>query len=142
MEKNKNKELQEDTQEVVENQEETKSPNARYALWILAGGYLLYTAYSLCKGFIAGEEGTSIGFLLAGIAFAVIGAGLVFVSIKNMISEDRLKKAKEATNAAVRAAAGGEFAKESETEIHKSMSIAERANLTKRLDDEEEDEKE
>jgi hypothetical protein len=42
----------------------------------------------------------------------------------------------------VRAAAGGEFAKESEPEIHKSMSIAERANLTKRLDDEEEDEKE
>ena len=94
MEENKNKELQEDTQAVVENQEETKSPNARYALWILAGGYLLYTAYSLCKGFIAGEEGTSVGFLLAGIAFAVIGAGLVFVSIKNMISEDRLKKAK------------------------------------------------
>ena len=137
MEENKNKELQEDTQEVVENQEETKSPNARYVLWILAGGYLLYTAYSLCKGFIAGEEGTSIGFLLAGIAFAVIGAGLVFVSVKNMISEDRLKKAKEATNAA-----GGEFAKESEPEIHKSMSIAERANLTKRLDDKEEDEKE
>lgn len=141
-----NKELQEDTQEVVENQEETegeqKSPNARYVLWILAGGYLLYTAYSLCKGFIAGEEGTSIGFLLAGIAFAVIGAGLVFVSIKNMISEDRLKKAKEATNAAVKAAAGGELAKESEPETHKSMSIAERANLTKRLDDEEEDEKE
>ena len=142
MEENKNKELQEDTQEVVENQEETKSPNARYVLWILAGGYLLYTAYSLCKGFIAGEEGTSIGFLLAGIAFEVIGAGLVFVSVKNMISEDRLKKAKEATNAAVKAAAGGEFAKESEPEIHKSMSIAERANLTKRLDDKEEDEKE
>ena len=81
MEENKNKELQEDTQEVVENQEETKSPNARYVLWILAGGYLLYTAYSLCKGFIAGEEGTSIGFLLAGIAFAVIGAGLVFVPL-------------------------------------------------------------
>ena len=34
MEENKNKELQEDTQEVVENQEETKSPNARYVLWI------------------------------------------------------------------------------------------------------------
>ena len=51
-------------------------------------------------------------------------------------------KAKEATNAAVKAAAGGEFAKESEPEIHKSMSIAERANLTKRLDDKEEDEKE
>ena len=32
MEENKNKELQEDTQAVVENQEETKSPNARYAL--------------------------------------------------------------------------------------------------------------
>ena len=53
-----------------------------------------------------------------------------------------IKKAKEATNAAVKAAAGGEFAKESEPEIHKSMSIAERANLTKRLDDKEEDEKE
>ena len=49
MEENKNKELQEDTPEVVENQEKTKSPNARYALWIMAGGYLLYTACSLCK---------------------------------------------------------------------------------------------
>lgn len=143
--------LKEDTQELVKNQDETvqeaegeqkPSSNGRYILWILAGGYLLYTAYSLCKGFIAGEEGTSIGFMLAGIAFAAVGAGLIFVSIKNLISEDRLKKAKEATDAAVKAAAGGELVKESEPETHKSMSIAERANLTKRLDDEEEDEKE
>lgn len=60
-----------------------------------------------------------------------------------MISEDRLKKAKEATKCSSESwQQAEEFAKESEPEIHKSMSIAERANLTKRLDDKEEDEKE
>ena len=89
MEENKNEELQEQVQ--TESQEEQKpSSNARFMLWTLAGIYLLYTGYSLCKGFITGAEGTGIGFMLAGIAFAVIGVGLLVASIKTMISEDRL----------------------------------------------------
>ena len=154
MEKNENKELQEqnpaetqqkDMQEIAKSEEkeqdaeEQKSSNARFLLWTLAGIYLLYTGYSLCKGFITGAEGTSIGFMLAGIAFAVIGVGLLFLSIKNMLSEEKLKKAKMAKSAALEAASGGELKKETASGQHKSMSIAERANLVKELEGEEED---
>ena len=146
MEKNEYEELQEqnpaeiqqkDMQEIAKSEEkEQKSSNV---LWTLAGIYLLYTGYSLCKGFITGAEGTGMGFMLAGIAFAVIGVGLLFLSIKNMLSEEKLKKAKIAKNAAMEAAAGGELKKETASGQHKSMSIAERANLVKELEGEEED---
>ena len=86
MEKNEYEELQEqnsaeiqqkDMQEIAKSEEkERKSSNGRFLLWTLAGIYLLYTGYSLCKGFITGAEGTGMGFMLAGIAFAVIGVGL------------------------------------------------------------------
>ena len=138
MEENKNEELQEQVQ--TESQEEQKpSSNARFMLWTLAGIYLLYTGYSLCKGFITGAEGTGIGFMLAGIAFAAIGAGLLFFGIKNMLSEEKIKKAKAAKNAAMEAAAGGELKKENASGQNRSMSIAERANMVKNLEDEEED---
>ena len=127
MEKNENEELleqspaeiqQEDTQEIAKSGEEEsdtekqKVSNGRFILWSLAGVYLLYTSYSLCKGYVTGEEGTSMGFMLAGIAFAAIGAGLLFFGIKNMLSEEKIKKAKAAKNAAMEAAAGGELKKE------------------------------
>ena len=102
----------------------------------------MYTGYSLCKGFITGAEGTGIGFMLAGIAFAVIGVGLLVASIKTMISEDKLKKAKAAKDAAMAAAAGGELDKGDGSDTKKSMSISERANLAKRLENEEESEEE
>ena len=104
MEKNENEELleqspadiqQEDTQEIAKSgeeepdTEEQKVSNGRFILWSLAGVYLLYTSYSLCKGYVTGEEGTSMGFMLAGIAFAAIGAGLLFFGIKNMLSESK-----------------------------------------------------
>ena len=149
MEKNEYEELQEqnpaeiqqkDMQEIAKSEEkEHKSSNGRFLLWTLAGIYLLYTGYSICKGFITGAEGTGMGFMLAGIVFAVIGVGLLFLSIKNMLSEEKLKKAKIAKNAAMEAAAGGELKKETASGQHKSMSIAERANLVKELEGEEED---
>ena len=120
MEKNENEELleqspadiqQEDTQEIAKSgeeepdTEEQKVSNGRFILWSLAGVYLLYTSYSLCKGYVTGEEGTSMGFMLAGIAFAAIGAGLLFFGIKNMLSEEKIRKAKAAKNAAMEAAA-------------------------------------
>ncbi len=144
MEENKNEEPKELIQPESEEEQDTgkNSSNARSVLWVLAGIYLLYTAYSLCKGFITGAEDSNIGFMAAGIAFAVIGVGLLFVSIKNMLSEDRIKKAKAAKDAAMAAAAGGELNRDDESAKKKSMSIAERANLTKRLDDEEEDKEE
>ena len=114
MEKNENEELleqspaeiqQEDTPEIAKSgeeepdTEEQKVSNGRFILWSLAGVYLLYTSYSLCKGYVTGEEGTSMGFMLAGIAFAAIGAGLLFFGIKNMLSEEKIRKAKAAKNA-------------------------------------------
>ena len=127
-------------QEIAKSEEkEQKSSNGRFLLWTLAGIYLLYTGYSLCKGFITGAEGTGMGFMLAGIVFAVIGVGLLFLSIKNMLSEEKLKKAKIAKNAAMEAAAGGELKKEDASGQNRSMSIAERANMVKNLEDEEED---
>lgn len=87
-------------QEETESQEEQNpSSNRRFLLWTLAGIYLLYTGYSLCKNVIQGAEGASTGFLLAGIAFAVVGAGLLFFSAKSMLAEDKLKKAKAAKEA-------------------------------------------
>ena len=142
MEENKNEELQEQTEDQEVQEEQKPSSNARFMLWTLAGLYLLYTGYSLCKGFITGAEGTSIGFMLAGIVFAIIGVGLLVASVKTMISEDKLKKAKAAKDAAIASAAGGELKKENGPEGKKSMSISERANLTKRLEDEEESEEE
>ena len=154
MEKNENEELleqspaeiqQEDTQEIAKSGEEEsdtekqKVSNGRFILWSLAGVYLLYTSYSLCKGYVTGEEGTSMGFMLAGIAFAAIGAGLLFFGIKNMLSEEKIRKAKAAKNAAMEAAAGGELKKEDASGQNRSMSIAERANMVKNLEDEEED---
>ncbi len=80
-----------------------------------------------------------MGFMLAGIAFGAIGAGLLFFGIKNMLSEEKIKKAKAAKNAAMEAAAGGELKKEDASRQNRSMSIAERANMVKNLEDEEED---
>ena len=59
-----------------------------------------------------------------------------------MLAEDKLKKAKAAKEAGMRAAAGGELGETSQGKStpsgeKKSMSIAERANLAKRLEEEE-----
>ena len=119
MEKNENEELleqspaeiqQEDTQKIAKSgkeepdTEEQKVSNGRFILWSLAGVYLLYTSYSLCKGYVTGEEGTSMGFMLAGIAFAAIGAGLLFFGIKNMLSEEKIrsKSSEECSNGSCR----------------------------------------
>ena len=102
--------------------------------------YLLYTSYSLCKGYVTGEEGTSMGFMLAGIAFAAIGAGLLFSALKICSQKRKSGKQKQRRMTAMEAAAGGEL---EERGMHpgrnRSMSIAERANMVKNLEDEEED---
>ena len=145
MEENKNEEVQEDTQEVLNDQkeeiQETEEKKKRPAngvslLWVLAGFYLLYTAYELCKGYLSGAEDSNIGFMLIGVVFAVIGVGLLVVSVRNALTDSRLKQAKEAKDAAVAAAADGELKDDNKPEVKKSMSIADRANLTKRLEEE------
>ena len=84
MEEQKNENLPEEVQAEnstkEDNGEQEKASGRRMLLWGLAGIYLLYTGFSLCKGFINGEEGSQMGFMIAGIAFLVIGAGLIFVA--------------------------------------------------------------
>lgn len=55
-----------------------------YMLRILAGAYLIYIAYSLVGGYVKGES-PSFWIALAGIAFGIIGAGLLYFSIKGWI---------------------------------------------------------
>ena len=45
----------------------------------------------------------SMGFMIAGIAFLVIGAGLIFVAARNALKSGKVKELKEAGEAAGRA---------------------------------------
>ena len=90
MEENKNEELQEQVQ--TESQEEQKpSSNARFMLWTLAGIYLLYTGYSLCKGFITGAEGTGIGFMTTFETMKETKASLIIDEMREMSNTDYTK---------------------------------------------------
>lgn len=116
-----------------------KIPEAgrRFIIWVLGGVYLLYTGYSLCKSVLDGAEGASTGFFVAGLIFAVIGAVLLIFSAKSMWTEDKMKKAREAELAKMQQTSGNDSETTDAATEKKSMSISERANLTKRLDDEE-----
>lgn len=142
MEENKKDELQEQLEannDLAQEEADAKIPAAgrRFIIWVLGGVYLLYTGYSLCKNVLDGAEGASAGFFVAGAIFAVIGAGLLIFSAMSMWKEDKLKKEREAQEAKQQTPDEEvkDFA-DARTE-KKSMSIAERANLTRRLDEEE-----
>ena len=139
MEEQKNENLPEEVQAEnsteEDNREQEKASGRRMLLWGLAGIYLLYTGFSLCKGFINGEEGSQMGFMIAGIAFLAIGAGLIFAAARNALKSGKVKELKEAGEAAGRA--GTELKSEDRPLTDRSMSIAQRANLTQRLADEE-----
>lgn len=106
-----------------ENQNQSGLPVRSCMLMCLAGIYLLYTGYKLCKNVIDGVDGGAWYFMVAGIAFLVIGAGMLFYGGKNVIKDDKEKRAKEA------AAAG-----------NAKKSISDRANLVKDLNEEAETE--
>lgn len=63
-EQNKNTEKKEnEVQTSQENTPQNATPTRSYVLMILAGCYLLYTGYRLCKNVIDGVDGGSWGFL-------------------------------------------------------------------------------
>lgn len=115
-------------------------PTRSLMLMVLGGIYLLYTGWRLCKNVMDGVEGASFGFMLAGIAFLVIGAGMLLIGGRGVIRNDKLRKAQEAAAAQEqqpqKTEADGE---QPSQEVNKKMSIAERAKLTSRLEDEEEE---
>ncbi len=95
-EQNKNTEKKEnEVQTSQENTPQNATPTRSYVLMILAGCYLLYTGYRLCKNVIDGVDGGSWGFFAAGIGFLIVGAVMLFVGGKNFIKRDKEKRAME-----------------------------------------------
>ncbi len=95
-EQNKNPEKKEnEVQTSQENTPQNATPTRSYVLMILAGCYLLYTGYRLCKNVIDGVDGGSWGFFAAGIGFLIVGAVMLFIGGKNFIKRDKEKRAME-----------------------------------------------
>ena len=107
------------------------TPTRSYVLMLLAGAYLIYTGYRLCKNVIDGVDGGSWGFFAAGIAFLIVGAVMLFIGGKNFIERDKENRLQREEEEKEQAAAEPEPAEEK-----KSMSIAERANLAANLAEE------
>lgn len=53
-------------------------------LWIIVGGYLTYTGVQLVMDVLNQKPEGYIGFVIAGVLFAVFGVGLIVYSIRNM----------------------------------------------------------
>ena len=91
-EQNKNTEKKEnEVQTSQENTPQNATPTRSYVLMILAGCYLLYTGYRLCKNVIDGVDGGSWGFFAAGIGFLIVGAVMLFIGGKNFIKRDNVR---------------------------------------------------
>lgn len=148
MEENKKKEVK-GTQEKKKLWETLPVRNCM--LMCLAGLYILYTGYRLCKNVIDGVEGASFGFFIVGVVFLVLAVGMLYVGIRGVLADDKKQKA-EAAAAKEAAKAeeaeeiseaeeknGAEKAAEEPKETGK-MSIRDRANLAGRLAEEESEE--
>ena len=107
------------------------TPTRSYVLMLLAGAYLIYTGYRLCKNVIDGVDGGSWGFFAAGIAFLIVGAVMLFIGGKNFIERDKENRLQREEEEKEQEAAEPEPAEEK-----KRMSIAERANLAANLEEE------
>lgn len=139
--------------EEQENTANTQTPPVRsMILWLLAGVYLLYIGYNLCKGALNGEEGAGWGFFVAGVAFIIIGVVLLFFAIRNYNAKIKADQAAE-TAARLQESSKEMVEEDSKEDLSKAsqnpskspaapskpMTIAERARLTDRLDDSDED---
>mgnify|MGYP006998341718 CR=1 FL=1 len=149
--------MEENKKEEVKGTQEKKKlwetlPVRSCMLMCLAGLYILYTGYRLCKNVIDGVEGGGIGFFIVGVVFLVLAAGMLYVGIRGVLADDKKQKAEAA---AAKEAANSEKAEEiSETEEKQNeaekvveepketgkMSIRDRANLAGRLAEEESEE--
>ena len=107
-EQNKNPEKKEnEVQTSQENTPQNATPTRSYVLMILAGCYLLYTGYRLCKNVIDGVDGGSWGFFAAGIGFLIVGAVMLCIaerarlasSLEESESEDKTEKPDESETA-------------------------------------------
>ena len=108
-------------------------PTRSMILKILAGCYLVYTGYRLCKNVLDGVEGGSWGFFAAGAAFIVVGAVMLFVGGRNYLRREKEKRAEQEAQAQI-------IRETQPAKEKKTMSIADRARLAEGLDDAEETE--
>lgn len=106
-------------------------------LMCLAGLYLLYTGYRLCRNVIEKVDGGSFGFMIAGIIFLVIAVGMLYVGVRGVLADDKRQKAEAAAAKAEKELEQKESEQEEIVE-KKRMTIADRANLTNRITEEEE----
>ena len=109
---------------------EQGTPTRSSIIMLLAGVYLLYTGYKLCKDVLDGVNGSSWGFFAAGVGFLIVGVVMLVVGGRDLMKKDKAKRAAEA-------AAQEQIQKQPEpAEAKKSMSIAQRAHLADGLDNE------
>ena len=119
--------------EAPQEKKKQEVPTRSMILMILAGCYLLYTGYRLCKNVLDGVEGGSWGFFAAGAAFIVVGGVMLFVGGRNYLRREKEKHAEQEAQAHI-------IRKTQPAEEKKTMSIADRARLAGGLDDSEETE--
>ena len=93
---------------------------------ILAGVYVAYLGVSLCQNVINGAEGSSPGFMVAGVIFIVLGVAFVINGIRGSIKAGKIQKESNAV---------------SYTHLTlPTILLADRANLVSQLGDATEDE--
>lgn len=106
---------------------------------ILAGGYVAYLGVSLCQNVINGAEGSSPGFMVAGVIFIVLGVAFVINGIRGSIKAGKIQKESNAESEAqaseTETSRTVESKMESTSSLNKKMSIADRANLVSQLGD-------
>lgn len=103
-------------------------PDRSCFLFIIAGAYLGYTGYSLVKNYLDGVEGGSIGFAVAGVAFILIAAGMLFLGGRGWLRNDKIKKLQQEAEEKAEASVS-----KASLDPKTGMSIQERANLAKSL---------
>ena len=119
--------------EAPQEKKKQEVPTRSMILMILAGCYLVYTGYRLCKNVLDGVEGGSWGFFAAGAAFIVVGAVMLFVGGRNYLRREKEKRAEQEAQAQI-------IRETQPAKEKKTMSIADRARLADGLDDAEETE--
>ena len=119
--------------EAPQEKKKQEVPTRSMILMILAGCYLVYTGYRLCKNVLDGVEGGSWGFFAAGGAFIVVGAVMLFVGGRNYLRREKEKRAEQEAQAQI-------ISETQPAKEKKTMSIADRARLAEGLDDAEETE--
>ena len=117
--------------EAPQEKKKQEVPTRSMILMILAGCYLVYTGYRLCKNVLDGVEGGSWGFFAAGGAFIVVGAVMLFVGGRNYLRREKEKRAEQEAQAQI-------IRETQPAKEKKTMRIADRARLAEGLDDAEE----